>query len=134
MSTSQWNSNQQSEISQLNNQEQGPQTTSKIWLLGAFSSAVAATLCCLPALLFLLFGSSFGLLSLVGPLEKFRILLSVLALLCFAAFIWAHFFRQRCGLNRGLRGRRLALVVLVFFGLILLLFYPELLGAFYRYE
>lgn len=134
MTTNQWNSNKPSEINLTNHQEEAPEKSSEIWLFGAFSSAVVATFCCLPALLFLLFGSSFGLLSIVAPLEKFRPLFSVLALLSFGIFIWVGFFRKSCGLNRGLRGRRLVSVLVAFLGLMLLLFYPEILGALYRYE
>ncbi|NLA51107.1 MAG: hypothetical protein GX860_03120, partial [Alcaligenaceae bacterium] len=106
MTTNQWKSKT---ISLQHNETQAPKKSSMVWLVGAFGSALVATFCCLPALLFLLFGSSFGLLAILGPLEKYRVVLSVLALLCFVIFIWARFYRASCELNRGLRGRSLVL-------------------------
>jgi len=70
----------------------------------------------------------------LGPLEKYRLAFSVLAFLCFAMFIWARFYRKSCGVKRGLRGRSLFIVVLAFLGLVVLLFYPEIMGIFYQYE
>ena len=131
MTTNQWKSKA---INSQSNEIQTPNNSSIFWLVGAFVSALVATFCCLPALLFLLFGSSFGLLAILGPLEKYRVVLSVLALLCFVIFIWARFYRASCELNRGLRGRSLVLVLIAFFALSLLLFYPEIIGAFYLYE
>ncbi|CAM5191217.1 hypothetical protein OURE66S_03153 [Oligella ureolytica] len=117
-----------------NNEQKTPSKLSRFWLFGAFGSAVAATLCCLPALLFLLFGSSFGLLAIVAPLEKYRLLLSLLAFVCFAVFVWAKFYRKSCGLRQGLKGRSWWLVSLAFLALMLLLLYPEMIGVFYLYE
>lgn len=134
MTTSQWKSNQDSTINLIDNEQKVPAKSSRFWLAGAFASAFVATFCCLPALLFLIFGTSFGLLSILAPLEKLRFLFSVLALASFAVFIWARFYRKHCGINRGLKGRRLGFVVAVFLGLILLLFYPEILGFLYFYE
>lgn len=118
-------------ITPINNEQKGPKKLSIYWLFGAFGSAVVATFCCLPALLFLLFGSSFGLLAILGPLEKYRLVFSLLAFLCFAFFVRARFFRKSCGLRQGLRGRSLVWVVIAFVGLLLLLFYPEIVGVFY---
>lgn len=134
MSTNQWNSNQDADITLSHHDKKASDKSSKFWLLGAFAGAVGATFCCLPALLFLLFGSSFGLLVLLAPLEAFRPLLTVLALLSFAFFVWARFFRKSCALNKRFNARSLIFVILAFLGLLLLLFYPEILGAWYLNE
>ena len=130
MTTNQWKSKA---INSQSNEIQTPNKSSIFWLVGAFVSALVATLLSTSTLV-LLFGSSFGLLAILGPLEKYRVVLSVLALLCFVIFIWARFYRASCELNRGLRGRSLVLVLMAFIALSLLLFYPEIIGAFYLYE
>lgn len=107
--------------------------TSKFWLLGAFGSAVAATFCCLPALLFLLFGSSFGLLSVLAPFEPYRPILTLVALVFFAVFVWARFFRKSCSLSARVSKRQVVLLIVAFFALLVLLFYPEILGVLYNY-
>lgn len=131
MTTNQWKSKT---INFQQNESEVPKKLSMIWLVGAFGSAVVATFCCLPALLFLLFGTSFGLLSILAPFKKYRVALSVLAILFFAVFVWTQFFRKSCSLNKNLRRRNLMLVVVAFLGLMLLLFYPEILGVFFLYE
>ena len=131
MTINQWKSKQGSGINLTNNKQKASNKSSNYWLLGAFSNAVVATFCCLPALLFLLFGSSFGLLAIFAPLEKFRLLLTALSLLCFCVFIWARFYRKRCRVDKDLRARGLFFAILAFLGLILLLFYPEIVGVFY---
>lgn len=49
-------------------------------IFGALLSAFLATACCLPPLLFLVFGASFGFLSFLEVLTPFRIPLSLLSL------------------------------------------------------
>lgn len=49
-------------------------------ILTALFTAVLATTCCLPPLLFLLFGVSFGFLSFAESLSPFRIPLSLFSL------------------------------------------------------
>lgn len=103
---------------------------SKFWLIGAFGGALAATFCCLPALLFLVFGTSFGLLSLAAPLAPLRWLLTALALISFGVYVWARFFRKGCrlGVSPAMRRRRTVMVVVAFVVLLAVLFYPEVLG------
>ena len=50
-------------------------------MLGALLSAFLATACCLPPLLFLVFGASFGFLSFLEVLTPFRIPLSLFSVL-----------------------------------------------------
>lgn len=134
MSTNQLSSKQTTDTATLQPTQKVPDKPAKLWLLGAFISAVGATFCCLPALLFLLFGSSFGLVAVFTSLEALRPILSGLALLSFAVYVWARFFRKQCALRHRLTLRSLCFIVLLFLGLMLLLFYPEILGLWYSYE
>ena len=66
------------------------------WLaLASVASALAATLCCLPALLFLIFGASFSLLSseAIESLTELRPYFTALAAICFAASAF-YFFKK----------------------------------------
>ena len=57
-----------------------------LWFLAAaVFSSLAATLCCLPALLFLIFGASFSFLSWADALSDFRGVFSAFGVACFAA-------------------------------------------------
>lgn len=100
-------------------------------LLISFASAFMATLCCLPALLFLIFGFSFTAFGFAENLAEFRTLLSVISVICFMLWAFYVFKKQKsCPLNRSYK--KLALVCLIlaiFIGF--LLSYPEILGAIY---
>lgn len=107
-------------------------TKRSIWLIfTAIGSAFAATLCCLPALLFLLFGTSFSFLSWAEAMSEYRWALSAVAVTCFvlsAGFL----FRSptHCKVGAG-RKKWIFIYVLIGFLLVLLLAYPEILGRFY---
>lgn len=100
----------------------------RIFLALAYIFGVVATLCCLPALLFLLFGFSFGILG-ADLLSAYRVPLSVVAVGFFGAYLWNF---QRCKKNLCQNKVRAAIfqmscaLLLVF-----ILFYPEILGVFY---
>lgn len=95
-------------------------------MLASILSAFGATLCCLPALLFLLLGSSVATLSFLTSAESFRIPLTILSL-GFLIFAGIRLFgKKSCTLGRKTPHRILYLgVVLCVSGL---LFYPEVLN------
>ena len=101
----------------------------KIFLALAYLFSVLATLCCLPALVFLLFGFSFGFLG-ADLLSAYRVPLSVLAVGFFVAYLWN--FQKSCkkGVCKNKAKSRIfqisAGILLVF-----ILFYPEIIGWFY---
>ena len=103
-----------------------------LWLIfAAIFSAVAATFCCLPALLFLIFGASFSIFSGAEALEGYRAPLSALALFCFALSAFFFFKKSRaCSLQSG---RKKWILIYVLLGALLafMLTYPEILGELY---
>lgn len=109
-----------------------PASKSSLWLIfAAIFSAIAATLCCLPALLFLIFGASFSIFSGIEAFAAYRALLSILAVVCFVSSLVFFLRRPRsCPLGAS-RKKWFAIYVLLGFLLALLLFYPEILGELY---
>ena len=107
-------------------------STRSLWLaFAAIFSAVAATFCCLPALLFLIFGASFSIFSGAEALEGYRVPLSVLALFCFALSAFFFFKKPRtCSLQSG---RKKWILIYALLGALLafMLTYPEILGGLY---
>ncbi|WP_249317596.1 aryl sulfotransferase [Campylobacter mucosalis] len=101
------------------------------FLILATASAFMVTLCCLPVLLFVLFGTSFSFLSFLEPLSEFRLIFTMFSLICFALSIFFIFFNQNtCAV--GQRRKRWIFIYLLFaFLMIILLAYPEILGEFY---
>ncbi|MDU7070521.1 aryl sulfotransferase [Campylobacter ureolyticus] len=120
------------------NQQQKPKNNKNIkgdkksisLAISAFISAVLATSCCLPALCFLLFGSSFGALSFFEPLSKYRWILSLIAGIFFLAFIYYKFIKrctQNCCVKKTSLKAKLG-IFLTFLIFMFILFYPEILG------
>lgn len=103
-----------------------------LWLIfAAIFSAVAATFCCLPALLFLIFGASFSIFSGAEAFGDYRAPLSALALFCFALSAFFFFRRPRaCSLQSG---RKKWILIYALLGALLafMLTYPEILGGLY---
>ncbi|MBD5166118.1 aryl sulfotransferase [Helicobacter sp.] len=100
----------------------------KLGLILSFCVGVAASLCCLPALLFLLFGFSFGIAG-VEILAPYRLILSLLSLLCF--ILYFYFGILRCDCTKSCKRKRGISGFLWLFVLLCILFYPEILGWFY---
>jgi len=102
----------------------------KFWIFSVIS-AVAATLCCLPALVFLLFGASFAFLGVFEPLGAYRAYFTVFAIVFFVLFSF-YFFKKKvaCPIKK-VRTRRLIFYIFLFLILVFLLSYPEILGSFY---
>ena len=103
-----------------------------LWLIfAAIFSAVAATFCCLPALLFLIFGASFSIFSGAEAFGDYRAPLSALALFCFALSAFFFFKKPRaCSLQSG---RKKWILIYALLGALLafMLTYPEILGGLY---
>ena len=96
-------------------------------------SAAVATMCCLPALVFLIFGASFSLLSseAIESLTELRPYFTALAVICFV-LSGVYFLKKpkACGIGVK-RKKRLLIYAFLAFLVIVLLSYPEILGAFY---
>lgn len=94
-------------------------------VLSAFISAFLATACCLPALLFLLF----GFLSFLESLSAFRIPLTLLSLFILYLSYRAH--RQK-NLTCNPQKRRYFFwaYTLILGGILMILLFPELAGLF----
>ena len=95
----------------------------------ALFSAVAATACCLPPLLFLLFGISFGSLSFLESLTPFRIPLSLFSLLILW-LSWRSYSHHSFGCSIQKRKRYLALYAIIFGIILVTLLYPEVANFF----
>lgn len=93
-------------------------------IFAALFSALMATACCLPPLLFLLFGVSFGFLSFLEALTPFRIPLSLLSL----AILYLSYrsYRFQCLTCNVVKRKRNTLIYALMFVVIMgLLIYPE---------
>ena len=107
-------------------------STRSLWLIfAAIFSAVAATFCCLPALLFLIFGASFSIFSGAEALEGYRAPLSVLALFCFALSAFFFFKKPRACSLQSRRKKWILIYALLGALLAFMLTYPEILGGLY---
>ena len=107
-------------------------STRSLWLIfAAIFSAVAATFCCLPALLFLIFGASFSIFSGAEALEGYRAPLSTLALFCFALSAFFFFKKSRACSLQSRRKKWILIYVLLGALLAFMLTYPEILGGLY---
>ena len=93
-------------------------------LLTALLSAFAATVCCLPPLLFVLFGISFGFLSFLEVLTPFRIPLSLLSL--FVLWLsWRSYAHHTFTCNPQKKKRYVWFYSIVLGLIIAILLYPE---------
>ena len=107
-------------------------STRSLWLIfAAIFSAVAATFCCLPALLFLIFGASFSIFSGAEALEGYRAPLSALALFCFALSAFFFFKKPRACSLQSRRKKWILIYALLGALLAFMLTYPEILGGLY---
>ncbi len=98
-------------------------------VVSAFVSAFLATACCLPALLFLVFGLSFGFLSFLESLTPFRIPLTLLSLGILYLSYRSH--RQKsltCNVQK--RHRFFLLYTAILGSILMILLFPECAGFF----
>ncbi|MDX4038215.1 aryl sulfotransferase [Aliarcobacter skirrowii] len=99
-------------------------------IIGAVITALLSTLCCLPALLFIFFGVSSGVLSYFTTLEYTRTPLAILAIIFFLISIYNFKKKISCSCNKKVRFKTYILVLIFFVLILLLLFYPEILPLF----
>ncbi|MDE5925816.1 MAG: aryl sulfotransferase [Helicobacter sp.] len=101
----------------------------KLGLILSLCVGVVASICCLPALFFLLFGFSFGIAG-VEFLAPYRLIFSVLSCLCFTLYLYFGILKcdcaKTCKRKKGISGFLWLLVLLC------ILFYPEILGWVYE--
>ena len=110
-------------------------STRSLWLIfAAIFSAIAATFCCLPALLFLIFGASFSLLSseAIESLTELRPYFTALAAICFAASAFYFFKKPKSCDIANRRKKWIFIYVFLAVFVIILLSYPEVLGKIYE--
>ena len=102
----------------------------KIAIIGAVTTALLSTLCCLPAFLFILFGFSSGVLTYFTTLQYTRIPLAILTIIFFI-FAFKNLKKKIPCKYEKREVLKQYLFFLIFFILILaLLFYPEFLPLF----
>jgi len=99
-------------------------------LIGAVITALLSTLCCLPALLFLFFGISSGILGFFRTLEYTRIPLLILTILFFILAIYNFRKKISCSYNKKDRIFQYIFFTIFCLSILFLLFYPELIALF----
>lgn len=99
-------------------------------IIGAVITALLSTLCCLPALLFIFFGVSSGVLSYFTTLEYTRTPLAILAIIFFLISIYNFKKKISSSCNKKVRFKTYIFVLIFFVLILLLLFYPEILPLF----
>ncbi|MDY0320703.1 MAG: hypothetical protein WHU93_01100 [Arcobacteraceae bacterium] len=99
----------------------------EIWAIsGALFASFLSTLCCLPPLLFILFGVSIGSFGFLTSLEFVRIPLAVLGVGLVALALFYRNKARICSCNKRISYKTKAIYVTIFFVVSILLFYPEI--------
>lgn len=99
-------------------------------IIGAVFTALLSTLCCLPALLFLVFGMSTGVLAYFTTLEYTRIPLAILTIALFLYGLQRYRARISCKCDNKTLFSSYLIFFCLFVLLVFLLFYPELIPLF----
>lgn len=99
-------------------------------VVASFFSAFLATLCCLPAFLFIFFGISSTWFAYMTSLEFLRIPMSLVSLGFFIFGILSLRKKQSCTLDKKQKVRSIILLSILFLSLAFLLFYPEIIPFF----
>lgn len=99
-------------------------------IISAVFTALASTLCCLPAFFFIFFGMSSSLLAFFTTLEFIRIPMAVLTVLLFILGIRQLNKNISCKRDKKKRLKLYIISSIFSFILIFLLFYPEILPFF----
>lgn len=98
---------------------------------GAFAASILSTLCCAPALLFVVFGISMSSLSFLSSLEFMRIPMAILSGACITyAFYSKIKTQQSCECQKIDILKICTIFAALFFAVALFLFYPEILPIF----
>lgn len=103
-------------------------------VLASIISAAAATICCLPALVFLIFGATFTLLSgeAIDNLTTLRPYFTAFAIICFTVSAFYFFKKPKACSVENRRKKWIFIYVFLAFFVIILLSYPEILGKIYE--
>jgi mercuric ion transport protein len=90
--------------------------------LAALSAAFFSSICCLPPLLFMVFGISVGWMSFVTSIGFLRLPLAVGALLLFALSVYNYNKNTQCSYNKN----KIVKYSIIFIVIMLFLLYPEI--------
>lgn len=99
-------------------------------IIGAVITALLSTLCCLPALLFLVFGISSGVLTSLTTLEYVRIPMGILTVLLLVYGIKRYSRRISCKCEKKKTIATVFTISSTFALFGLMLFYPEIIPMF----
>ena len=102
----------------------------KIAIIGAVTTALLSTLCCLPAFLFIFFGVSSGVLSFFTTLEYTRVPLAILSTIFFIIGIYNFRKNIACKCSKKDIYKNYIFFIIFFILILGLLFYPEILPLF----
>jgi mercuric ion transport protein len=99
----------------------------EIWAIGgALVASFLSTLCCLPPLLFLLFGVSVGSFGFLTSWEFLRIPLAVLSIVLVLVALFYSNKAQTCSCEKRISYKTKVIYVTIFFMVSIFLFYPEI--------
>jgi mercuric ion transport protein len=102
----------------------------KIAIIGAVTTALLSTLCCLPAFLFIFFGFSSGVLTYFTTLQYTRIPLAILTIIFFI-FAFKNLKKKiPCKYEKREVLKQYLFFLAFFIFILALLFYPEFLPLF----
>lgn len=99
-------------------------------IIGAVFTALLSTLCCLPALLFIFFGISSGVLTYFTTLEFLRIPMTALTIILFILGIKSLNKKISCECSRKDRIKQYSFLSAIFLFIVFLLLYPEIIPYF----
>jgi len=99
-------------------------------IFGTVSAALLSTLCCLPAFLFIFFGVTSGVLTYFTSLGYLRIPMAILTVLLFILAIRQSNKNISCQKDRKRKIIQYTFSIGLFFLLMFLLFYPEIIPYF----
>lgn len=103
---------------------------SKLPIISAVLTALLSTLCCLPALLFIFFGISGGILTFFTQLEFLRIPLGVITLILLAYGVKLAKSTNSCSYKKSEIYSNSIILFLLITLIAFLLFYPEIIPLF----
>ena len=99
-------------------------------IIGAVITALLSTLCCLPAFLFIFFGISSGVLSYFTTLAYLRVPLAILTIILLIYGVKKYKKNISCECSKKDYLKKVLLSFVMFFIIVFLLFYPEIIPYF----
>lgn len=107
-------------------------TKENMTILGAMVVSILSTMCCVPALIFLVFGISTASLSFLSSFEIVRIPLGMISVVLFGFWIYFKNKKMVCDCQKIARFKLAVLSGSLFMTILVLLFYPEFLVGFFE--